>query len=155
MGDHNVFGSLAIGFNGFAVLESDADLQFQVGNEVGQGVSVAGSNISADLKAANFDDIDVTSAEGVSDALGSLDSLLENLSSRVAKLGASQNRFESISYNLENSEISAAASRSRIIDTDVAKESANLVSNSIRQEASIAIQAQANKNSSFILGLLA
>ena len=55
---------------------------------------------------------------------------------------------------MQSQQVNIQAAASRILDTDIAQESSNLISNSIRQQASVAIQTQANVLPSTALKLL-
>lgn len=98
--------------------------------------------------------LDITSAEGAQQAIQVLDGSIAQIDSERAKLGAVQNRFESTISNLQNISENAAASRSRIMDTDYAAESANLAKNQIMQQAGTAMLAQANQLPQAVLSLL-
>jgi flagellin len=69
-------------------------------------------------------------------------------------LGAYQNRFAAAISNLENASMNLQASRSRILDTDYAKETTNLAKSQIIQQAATAMLAQANQSSQSVLALL-
>lgn len=99
-------------------------------------------------------DIDVSTASGASDAIGSLDAALSGVNNSRAKLGAIQNRFESTIANLRTTAENVEASRSRIQDTDFAAETARLTRAQILQQAGIAILSQANAAPQNVLTLL-
>jgi len=69
-------------------------------------------------------------------------------------LGAVQNRLGSTIRNLETSAENLTASRSRITDTDFAKETAKFTRNQIMQQAGVSILAQANQAPNIALSLL-
>jgi flagellin len=69
-------------------------------------------------------------------------------------MGAYQNRLTASISNLEVSSMNLQASRSRILDTDYAKETTNLAKSQIIQQAATAMLAQANQSSQSILALL-
>ena len=75
---------------------------------------------------ASSSDINITTAEGAQQALSIVDKSLESVNSVRADLGAIQNRFTSVVANLQTSSENLSASRSRIRDTDFAKETAEL-----------------------------
>ena len=83
-----------------------------------------------------------------------IDTALDGISTRRARLGALQNRLESaLNYSgrsLEN----LSASQSRILDVDYASESANLARFQIQQQASVAALAQAKSMQQSIISLL-
>lgn len=98
--------------------------------------------------------IDIGTQAGSNDALSIIDGALSAISSSRADLGAIQNRFSSTIANLENVSQNVSAARSRVQDTDFAKESANLARSQILQQAGISMLAQANASSQSVLSLL-
>ncbi|MBF0423720.1 MAG: hypothetical protein HQL73_12085, partial [Magnetococcales bacterium] len=70
---------------------------------------------------------------------------IDRVSSTRAELGAIQNRFTSNIANLSNVVENVSAARSRILDTDVAAETANMTKLTIMQQAGTAVLAQANQ----------
>ncbi|WP_313211854.1 flagellin [Stenotrophomonas sp.] len=99
-------------------------------------------------------DLNVTTAEGAQQALEIVDKALESVNSVRADLGAIQNRFTSVVANLQTSSENLSASRSRIRDTDFAKETAELTRTQILQQAGTAMLAQANQVPQNVLSLL-
>ena len=98
--------------------------------------------------------IDISTADGASLALGAIDSAMNTISSQQAYSGAINNRFDSIVNNLAESSKNMQASRSRILDTDYAVETTNLAKQQIITQAATAMLAQANQSSQSILSLL-
>jgi flagellin len=83
-----------------------------------------------------------------------MDSALAVVNDARADLGAKQNRFSSVIRSNDNTAQNVSASRSRIEDTDYAKESAMLAKNSVLQQASSSMLAQANQQPQIALSLL-
>ncbi|MBF0447592.1 MAG: hypothetical protein HQL67_05265 [Magnetococcales bacterium] len=79
---------------------------------------------------------------------------LDRVSSTRAELGAIENRFEANIKNLSNVIENVSAARSRILDADIAEETANLTKLAIMQQAGTAILAQANQQPQLALQLL-
>ncbi|MCF7752701.1 flagellin, partial [Bacillus subtilis subsp. subtilis] len=100
------------------------------------------------------DKIDVSSVKGAQQALEIVDKALGSINSTRADLGAIQNRFTSVVANLQTSSENLSASRSRIRDTDFAKETAELTRTQILQQAGTAMLAQANQVPQNVLSLL-
>ncbi|MEN5072169.1 flagellin, partial [Stenotrophomonas sp. TWI1183] len=86
-------------------------------------------------KSENVADLDISSVAGAQKALSLVDNALESINSTRADLGAIQNRFTSVVANLQTSTENLSASRSRIKDTDFAKETAELTRTQILQQA--------------------
>ena len=71
-----------------------------------------------------------------------------------SELGAIQNSLESKAEYLNVAKENASASRSRIRDVDVAKESSDMVKNQILQQSAAAMLSQANQAPQLALNLL-
>ena len=99
-------------------------------------------------------DFDITSFGGATKALLIADKALEEINTARAQMGAIQNRFSSTVANLSTTSENLAASRSRIRDTDYAKETAELTRTQILQQAGTAMLAQANSAPQSVLSLL-
>lgn len=98
--------------------------------------------------------VDVGTAAGASNAIGIIDGAVASIDNIRAGLGAVQNRFTSTISNLNSIAENVSASRSRIVDTDFAAETASLSRNQVLQQAGTAILAQANQLSQNVLSLL-
>ena len=103
---------------------------------------------------ANAQLLDVSTVLGAQQALEVVDKALSSINSTRADLGAIQNRFTSVVANLQTSTENLSASRSRIKDTDFAKETAELTRTQILQQAGTAMLAQANQVPQNVLSLL-
>ncbi|NBS00411.1 MAG: flagellin, partial [Actinobacteria bacterium] len=87
-------------------------------------------------------------------ALSTLDRAINVITDMRASMGAYQNRLIAAISNLENTNMNLSASRSRILDTDYAKETTNLAKAQIIQQAATAMLAQANQSAQSVLALL-
>lgn len=101
-----------------------------------------------------IDTLSVASYAGAQLAIDQVDSALQTINSARATLGAVQNRFESVVSNLATTSENLSAARSRILDADFAKETANLTRSQILQQAGTAMLAQANSAPQSVLSLL-
>lgn len=90
-------------------------------------------------------DIDVTTVGGSQNAVGIIDAALKYVDSQRADLGAKQNRLSHSISNLANIQENVEASKSRIKDTDFAKETTQLTKSQILQQAGTSILAQAKQ----------
>lgn len=79
---------------------------------------------------------------------------LNAITEQRGELGAVQNQLEYTVSNLTEYSNNLSASRSRVMDTDYAAETANLTKGQILQQASTAMLAQANQMPNVILTLL-
>ncbi|AOX64051.1 flagellin [Stenotrophomonas sp. LM091] len=98
--------------------------------------------------------LNIGTVVGAQRALEVVDKALESINNTRADLGAIQNRFTSVVANLQTSTENLSASRSRIKDTDFAKETAELTRTQILQQAGTAMLAQANQVPQNVLSLL-
>ena len=99
-------------------------------------------------------DIDLSTAEGASNAIDAIDNALKQIDSSRSTLGAVQNRFEATISNLSNVSENLTAASSRITDADFAAETANMTKYQVLQQAGVAVLAQANSLPQQLLSLL-
>ena len=124
------------------------------------GVGAADIGHSARTLAASTSDsagvssINLATASGSQAALNILDKAINTVTDSRASMGAFQNRLTASISNLETSSMNLQASRSRILDTDYAKETTNLAKSQIIQQAATAMLAQANQSAQSVLSLL-
>ena len=83
-----------------------------------------------------------------------VDTAINKANTDRAVLGSQMNRLGYISQALMNQSINISASRSSVIDTDFAAETASLTRGQIMQQAATAMLAQANQMPNVILSLL-
>ncbi|WP_462168592.1 flagellin N-terminal helical domain-containing protein [Pseudoalteromonas lipolytica] len=140
-------------FGGVNVLDGSFSANFQVGADADQTISVS---IATSMGATGLEttSLNIATATGAQDAITGLDASLKAVNDVRADLGAKQNRFSSTIRNLTNVSENVAASRSRIMDADFAKESASLARNQVLQQASSSMLAQANQQPQIALSLL-
>ncbi|MCF7503743.1 MULTISPECIES: flagellin [Vibrio] len=126
----------------------------KVEGDVEFGGSLAGELGIGAAKDVTVNDIDVTSVAGANEAVSVIDGALKSVDSNRASLGAFQNRFDHAISNLDNINENVNASKSRIKDTDYAKETTAMTKSQILQQASTSILAQAKQSPSAALSLL-
>ncbi len=105
-------------------------------------------------KGTKVAEIDISTQQGASDAIKTLDSAINQVSAAQAKSGALNNRLDVIVNNLSEGLQNMSASRSRILDTDYATETTELAKQQIIQQAATAMLAQANQGAQGVLALL-
>ena len=149
-------------------LKADKDVTFAAGTITGGAGTVAvpaaateigltgvtAVTAAATASASFVSTLDISSVKGAQQALEIVDKALTSVNGARADLGAVQNRFTSVVANLQSSSENLAASRSRIRDTDFAKETAELTRTQILQQAGTAMLAQANQVPQNVLSLL-
>ncbi len=160
-------------FNGTALFTGSTAFSFQVGagtttndtvsitrNQLSGGTAAASGSLTASsatdvVIATVTSNSDIAaSATAARDAIEDIDIALDKINSERANYGAAQNRFQSIISNLQISAENVAAARSRIMDADFAKETAELTRTQILAQAGTAMLAQANQVPQSVLGLL-
>ena len=138
-------------------LKSGKDFEFTTATTDATGLTVAMAGIGATADADARDTVsgvDISSVAGAQKALSIVDDALKAVNSSRADMGAIQNRFTSTIANLNTTSENLSASRSRIRDTDYAKETAELTRTQILQQAGTAMLAQANQSPSSVMSLL-
>ena len=134
-------------------------LQLFASSQKVEGDVEFGGSLASDLgigagKDVTVNDINVTSVAGANEAVSIIDGALKSVDSNRASLGAFQNRFDHAISNLDNINENVNASKSRIKDTDYAKETTAMTKSQILQQASTSILAQAKQSPSAALSLL-
>lgn len=143
-------------FGGVKLLDGLYSSTFLVGANAGQTISVNIMRSGGGYGATGLG-IGATSVGTLAEAsraLTSIDAAIDTIDARRADLGAIQNRFQSTIRNLSNIVENVSAARSRIKDTDFAKETADLTRAQILQQASTTILSQANQRPQAALSLL-
>jgi flagellin len=98
--------------------------------------------------------IDISTAAGAQKAITAIDNALEQVNKTKSDLGAVNNRLDFTISNLGGIQQNSESARSRILDADFAKESANLSRSQVLQQASSAMLAQANSAPQQVMQLL-
>jgi flagellin len=114
----------------------------------------AGTTAATTSTVAGFAGVDISTTVGADVAIAAMDSALSAVNAGRADLGAYQNRFSSAISNVQTTSENLTASRSRIVDTDFAAETATLSRNQVLQQAGTAMLAQANAMPQSVLALL-
>ena len=139
-------------FGGRSLLSSNGSIDFQVGANAGQQISVSTNDVQAELN--DLLNVDVSTAAGAQNALDVADVALEFVGSARGDLGAVQNQFESAARNLSQTDINVSAARSRIQDTDFAQTTSESAAAGVLGQSAISVQAQANQSQGQVLTLL-
>ncbi|ATF09156.1 Flagellin protein FlaC [Candidatus Enterovibrio altilux] len=144
-----------------ASVDDDGQLQIFIAGKKLAGNVTFGGSLATSLglatstgNAVTAKDIDVSNVGSAQMAVGIVDSAIEYIDSQRAAIGAKQNRLSYTISNLSNIQENVSASRSRIRDTDFAKETTKLTKGHILQQASTSILAQAKQMPQAALNLL-
>ena len=150
----------------------------ETGNSEGTKLSdilqQANNGTAADIDDANFNEVFASACSGLvyegdgqyslaagtdthygaNQMLSFLDSAIDDISARVTRIGAAQNRVESAITAIDVQSQNLTSSLSTLRDTDVAEESSNYISAQILQQASATLLATANQTPSIALNLV-
>jgi flagellin len=168
--------------SGTLVLSSgqNSDLQFQSGATseayigietlnvmTGSSGTTAGANASMKAVGTAITDTDTSYLGGLNSsndistwqsafqaAETAIDTALDYISTQRGVYGSQMNRLSYVSTNLSSQSTNLQNSRSAIIDTDFASETAKLTKGQIMQQAATAMLAQANQMPNVVLSLL-
>lgn len=131
------------------------DIQVGTGNDPTiDRITFDSSAADVNVAALGINLCSVSDKASAQNALSAIDSAIISVSAIRADFGAMQNRIQStinnIAINIEN----LSAANSRIRDTDIAAETAELVRNNILMQAGTSVLAQANNSVASALTLL-
>jgi flagellin len=145
-------------FNGKKLLNGNGEqLDIQIGtnnNEKEDRFTLDTGKINVSLGALNLESMSVLSKENAQVNLEAIDGAVKTLVENRAELGALQNRLQSTVNNLNIYDENLSTARSRIRDTDMASETAELAKNTILSQADVSVLSQANQNNLLALKLL-
>ena len=135
-------------------VEMTGGLKLQVGdtNDSFNHVTVAVDDLTAEGLGING--LDVSNQTAAGDAIKTIKTAINSVSTNRANLGSLQNRLEYTINNLDTTAENMTAANSRIRDTDMAKEMMNYTKNNILTQAAQSMLAQANQQPQAILQLL-
>lgn len=154
-------------FNGVKLLSGGATVTLQVGFNSGSTSQISFSGVSGTLTALglagankssltySINDVSTTDAQSSSrNALDAVNSAIASLAQQRGMLGATESRLNVAINNLVVAKENFASAESRIRDTDVAQQAAELTRLGILQQAGAAVLAQANQQPSLALSLI-
>lgn len=145
-------------FNGTDLLNGTGgilDIQIGINNDPFKDrISFNAGAANSSLEALGISTESVASKEQAQVSLKAADDALVKVNAIRANFGALQNRLNSTISNLNIFEENLSAANSRIRDTDVARESAELTKNNILMQAGLSVLSQANNIQSYALKLL-
>ena len=125
---------------------SNPVFDFHVGSEnTKENIITFNSNADATLDGLELSGVDISSKEGARELLGNVTGALEKVSRMRSGFGAVQSRLDSTVSVLDVKYENLQSAKSRLMDADIAKESAELASSSMLQNAAISVLTQANQ----------
>lgn len=145
-------------FNEKQLLSGEGDsMEFQIGIhnvEANDRIKYQPGDTSVKADDLGIDSLSVSSKVSSQENLEVLDGAINKVNTNRATLGALQNRLQSTVRNLEVKSENLSGANSRIRDTDIAEESANLAKANILAASSTSVLAQANNSNAGALQLI-
>lgn len=143
-------------FNGIDLLNAAGNVvTFQIGAGTTSGIDTLDVTLTSVLSTdLSIDTLDIGSTGDAHTAIDALDAAIDIISSERSALGAVQNTLTGTISAVEIRSENLSAARSRILDVDVASETAELTKHNILQQAALSVLAQANQQPQAVLSLL-
>lgn len=135
------------------ITAAGGDLSAMYKDENIQAFAAACSGLVYD-KADNSYSLQTDKDCGAKEMLGMIDDAINDISDRVTKIGAAQNRVSSAITALDVQSENITSSLSTLRDTDIAEESSNYIQAQILQQASATLLSTANQLPSIALNLI-
>jgi flagellin len=142
-------------FNGNSLINATTSaVTFQVGlnNVSSDQITVTFGGVS--MTAVTDTATDLSTATGALNALATIDTAIQNVSTARSNFGTAMNRMDFATSNIQTMQLNITAANSRIRDVDVASETANLSRNQVLTQAGTAVLAQANQIPQLALSLI-
>lgn len=142
-------------YNGIDLMSTAATtVSFQVGinNTTNDRIDIAFSEVST--SSLSLSTTDISTDTGAQGAIDTIDAAISSLSTTREGYGSAINRFNYVVSNLQTQGTNLGAALSRIRDTDVAAETANMARQNVLSQAGVAVLAQANQAPQLALSLL-
>ena len=145
-------------FNGVPLLNGTGtvfDIQIGTRNDpISDRLTFDASSVDANIAALGLNLASVADKVSAQNALSFIDQAIVSVSGIRANFGALQNRLQSVINNISVSVENLSAANSRIRDTEIAAETAELTKNQILVSAGTSVVAQANASTQHALNLI-
>ena len=145
-------------FNGTNLLDGSlsagTNLQIGSGNTSNDKLLVKVTDAGAATLSVDSASAAVSTQAAAQASLDKIDAAISSVSTARGGLGAIQNRLQSTINNLQVAVENTSAANSRIVDVDVAAETANMTRAQILTQAGVSVLSQANQNPQLALKLL-
>ena len=135
----------------------DNSIVLQTGTKSNQAVKIGLSDLrctSLGLKSTSGPTLRISSREFANAAISVIETALQKVTNEATNIGAVESRLGMTSNNILTAQENTQNSESVIRDADMAAEMTEYTRNNVLQQASQPMLAQANQNSSAVLGLL-
>ncbi|MEE9384452.1 MAG: flagellin [Nannocystaceae bacterium] len=143
-------------FNGVNLIDGAqaGGISFQVGVGTTADDRLTLSIATASTTALSINASTIGGDTAADSAIARLDSAIVAISTRRAAIGAMQNRLTVTISNIDTYSTNLESAKSRIVDVDVAKETARMTKQQVLVQAGAAMLAQANQSPQVALSLL-
>ncbi len=142
-------------FNGVALMSAAAaPVTFQVGLTADPNDQLQVDFGELDLTNLMASSVSGSDAVNAQASLAVIDAASQSISSQRAQLGAAMNRLSVVTQNIQTMRLNLSSANSRIRDTDVAEEMAQLSRTQILSQAGVSVLSQANQLPQLALNLL-
>lgn len=142
-------------FNGVKLVgTSAASVTFQVGLNNASSDQIKVSFGSLSLSSLTSASLSGTSASNALSSLKTIDDAIKTVSDSRSNFGSAMNRLQVATSNIQTMRMNLSAANSRIVDVDVAEETAKMSRNQVLTQAGVSVLAQANQIPQTALGLL-
>lgn len=141
-------------FNGQKIFTQDGSLDMPIDGNGGANDSVSLSTYDLNSQLSDFLNSDISSQANAQSSLDSIDTAQKNINSIRADYGATNNRLASAGETLQTKQLNLEASKSRILDTDYARQMSQLTRDMIQKDAATAVQGYTNFSQNQVLSLL-
>lgn len=140
-------------FNGQKLLSQSSTINIQAGTDGSSDsrIAIALPGVSSSSLGLTAD---ISTADGARQAVEQTRSAQQSLAKSRGEIGSGVSRLTEAYENLRSGEVSNREAASRILDADVADESAKSIANQIGLQSGVAIKVQANQLPQLALNLL-
>lgn len=128
------------------------DFRIQHGTKANQNLLISLKSMKTDV--LGIDETSVITRTRATAAISDIDAAIEYALDQATQVGAYSSRLDSTLDNVVTSSENVQASESTLRDADMAKEMVEYTKNNVLLQAAQSMLAQANQNSSSVLGLL-
>jgi flagellin len=136
-------------------MPSDSDMKILTDTRpTGDSSFVTIDKTAVDTSTLSIDSLDLTTQSGAQSAITSIQSAMDTISQHRAYYGAVINRMETTRQSVTDYSFSTTQSRSRLEDTDFAKETATLTRSQILKQAATSMLGHVKTNQQQVLALL-
>lgn len=135
----------------------DNSVVLQTGTKSNQAVKIGLSDLrctSLGLKSTENNTLQISSQVAANAAISVIETALQKVTNEATNIGAVESRLGMTSNNILTAQENTQSSESVLRDADMAAEMTEYTKNNVLQQASQSMLAQANQNSSAVLGLL-